>query len=91
MPLARLDLAVSRVLPFLPMRLLLRDNWNNLESLRGYHGPVTIYAAEHDQNIPREDTLLLARSLPSARLIWVPGGHTQTSENEIVRLSVKAD
>ena len=86
-PVARLDLVMSRFVPLLPIRLLLRDNWDNIASLRDYRGPVTIYAAENDQVIPREHTLLLAGSLPAARLVWVPGGHNDTGENEVVRLT----
>ncbi len=82
-PVARLDMVMSRFVPWLPLRILLRDNWDNVASLRGYLGPVTIYAAEKDQVIPREHTQLLAGSLPSARLIWVPGGHNDASEDAI--------
>lgn len=85
-PVARFDLVLSRYVPFLPVRLLLRHNWDNLASLRTYRGPVTIYAAEKDEVIPREQTLLLAASLPAARLVWLPGGHGATGENDVVRL-----
>jgi len=86
-PLARFDLVMSRFVPLLPIRLLLKDNWDNVASLRDYRGPVTIYAAERDAVIPREHTLMLARSVPQARLIWVPAGHNDCGENEIARLS----
>jgi hypothetical protein len=85
-PVARFDLVLSRYVPFVPVRLLLRHNWDNLAALRDYRGPVTIYAAESDEVISREQTLLLAGSLPAARLVWVPGGHGATGENDVVRL-----
>lgn len=86
-PLARLDLVLSRSLPLLPIRLLLRTNWNNVEAIRGYRGVVTIYAAENDAVIPREHTELLAAAAPAARLVWLPGGHNGAGENELVRLA----
>lgn len=86
-PLARLDLLMDRFVPVLPMRLLLRENWNNVASLQGYRGPVTIYAAENDQVIPRAHTLLLAQSVPAARLVWLAGGHNDAGEDGSVRLA----
>ncbi|MDI1248261.1 MAG: hypothetical protein PSV13_05195 [Lacunisphaera sp.] len=86
-PLARTDLIIGRFVPLLPMRWLLRDNWDNVAALRGYSGPVTIFAAENDEVIPREHTLLLAGSVPGVRLVWLPGGHVGHSESPLVRLA----
>lgn len=86
-PLARTDLIIGRFVPLLPLRWLLRDNWDNVAALRGYAGPVTIYAAENDEVIPREHTLLLAGSVPGVRLVWLPGGHTGHGESRLVQLA----
>ena len=86
-PIARLDLVVGHALPFLPVRLLLRDNWDNPAALRDYRGPVTIFAAEEDQAVSRAETLLLAQSRPGIRLVWVPAGHLQADADEGVALA----
>ena len=85
-PLARFDLVMSRYIPLVPVRLLLRHNWDNLASLHDYRGPVTIYAAEKDQVITREQTLMLAASAPQSRLVWLPGGHNDAGEDSVVKL-----
>jgi pimeloyl-ACP methyl ester carboxylesterase len=90
-PVARFDLVMRRFVPVVPVRLLLRDNWDNLDSLRDYRGPVTIFAAEKDEVIPLEQTLLLAGHVPQARLVLVPGGHLQASESESVKLPPAAN
>jgi len=86
-PVDRLGPLLNLLIPVVPVRLLFRSNWDNIESLRDYRGPVTIFAAENDQVIPREHTLALARSVPQARLIWIPGGHEAPGSNKAVRLS----
>ena len=85
-PLARFDLVMSRYMPLVPVRLLLRHNWDNVASLHDYRGPVTIYAAENDRVIPREHTLMLAASVPQSRLVWLPGGHNDAGEDAVVKL-----
>ncbi len=82
-PVARFDAVLNRLVPVVPVRLLLRDNWDNVASLHDYRGPLTIYAAEKDAVIPREQTLLLAASVPQARLNWLSGGHTDPGENGV--------
>ncbi len=48
------DLAdVARIhYPFFPVRLLLRDNYDNMKALRSYRGPVAVLTAEHDSVVP---------------------------------------
>lgn len=38
--------------PFLPVGLLLRDRYDNVEALRSYHGPVAFLLAENDEVVP---------------------------------------
>jgi uncharacterized protein len=49
--------------PFLPVRYLLRDRWDNIEALRGYHGRLDIYGAENDHIIPVKHARALAEAL----------------------------
>jgi pimeloyl-ACP methyl ester carboxylesterase len=64
-------------LPLLPVRLLLRDNWNNIEALRSYQGPLEIFAARDDEVIKIAHARALAASKPSAIFHQIDGGHNQ--------------
>ena len=88
-PLAKMVLVVpfdslvhlaSRKFPFLPIRLMLRDRWDNVESLREYDGPVEIYGAKDDAIIPIEHAKALAHALSKAHFTAIPGGHNDWSE-----------
>ena len=72
--------------PFLPVRLLVRDNWDNVESLRRYAGPVEIFGARHDTIIPIGHARALARQIPGAQFIEIPGGHNDWAEQEQVKI-----
>lgn len=72
--------------PWLPVELLLRDRWDNIVALRGYHGQVEIFGAADDQIIPLEHARNLAKSVPQAVLHIVPGGHNDWSQSSAVRI-----
>ena len=72
--------------PFLPVRFLLRDNWDNVESLNHYTGPVEIFGAEHDTIIPIRHARALASQISNARFTAIPGGHNDWSEHNEVRI-----
>ena len=76
----------ARRFPFLPVRLLLRDAWDNVESLQGYRGPVEIFAAEADTIIPVAHARNLAKQVPGAHFVAFAGGHNDWSEAERVKL-----
>ncbi len=61
--------------PWLPVKYLMRDQWDNITALQDYAGPVEIYAARADEIIPFERAKALVDALPQARLIEMPGGH----------------
>ena len=67
--------------PFLPVRLMLRDAWNNVESLRPYTGPVDIFGAKDDNIIPIKHARALARQIPGAQFIEIHGGHNDWSDS----------
>lgn len=75
--------------PWLPAGLLLRDRWNNVESLRSFKGRVDIFVAQEDEVIPSHLGLQLAKSLPRAVLHEIPGGHNDWSVGEKVRLKLE--
>jgi hypothetical protein len=72
---------------FLPVRLLLRDAWDNVESLKRYTGPVEIFGATGDTIIPIEHAKTLARKTPGAHFIEIEGGHNEWSEDNKVKIA----
>lgn len=61
--------------PYLPARFFLRDNWNNIEALKGYRGPVEIFGARADDIIPIRFARSLAQSKPGCTFHEIQGGH----------------
>lgn len=74
-PFDSLQRVASRRFRLLPMGLLLRDRWDNVEALRGYAGPVEILGARDDAVIPCEHARALAESHPGARYHEMECGH----------------
>ncbi len=71
----------------LPIRLLLRDRWDNIAALHGYRGPVEIYAALEDDIIPFSHAQALATAHPGAVLHTLLGGHNNWPRHNTVRLT----
>ena len=67
--------------PFLPVRFMLRDRWDNVASLKGYQGVVQIFGAQEDTIIPMAHAKALASQVPGARFTAIPGGHNDWSEH----------
>ena len=65
--------------PFLPVRLLLSDDWDNVESLKGYRGRVEIFGIRDDVVIPAKFAKALADSKPGALFREIEGGHNDWS------------
>lgn len=61
--------------PFLPVRLLLADDWDNVKTLKGYRGPVEIFGARDDEVIPVRFARALAESRPGTAFNEIEGGH----------------
>jgi hypothetical protein len=74
-------------MPFLPVRSMLKDNWDNIGALRGYAGPIDIYGAADDRVVPCGHARRLAAALPNARFVVIGGGHNDWSDNESVRIA----
>jgi uncharacterized protein len=77
----------SRRFPFFPIRLMLRDCWENVESLREYRGPVEIFGATDDTIIPMVHAKALANELPKSHFTAIPGGHNDWSICGQVRIT----
>jgi fermentation-respiration switch protein FrsA (DUF1100 family) len=72
--------------PFLPVRLLLRDSWDNVKSLAGFAGPVEIFAARDDAIIPVEHARRLAGKVPGAQFTEIAGGHNDWAQSDQVKI-----
>jgi pimeloyl-ACP methyl ester carboxylesterase len=86
-PFDTLASVAAEHVPFLPVRALLRDDWDNVRALRGYAGPVDIYGAADDRVIPWAHARRLAEALPGARFTLVPGGHNDWADSDRVRIA----
>lgn len=72
--------------PFLPVRLLLRDNWDNIAALRGYGGELELIGAQGDTIIPLSRATALAETKPSAVFRTIEGDHNDWAEGDKVRI-----
>lgn len=74
-PFDRLSLVAAEHFPAIFVRLILRSDWNNVEALSHYPGPVDIIGAEGDTIIPVKHARALAASVPGSNPIIIGGGH----------------
>ncbi len=66
-------------LSFVPVGLLLRGSWNNVESLAHYDGRMDVIGARRDEVINVRHAEALAASRPQARFRLIEGGHNDWS------------
>jgi pimeloyl-ACP methyl ester carboxylesterase len=85
-PFDTLANVAARHFPFLPVRLMLRDRWDNIAALRNYAGPVEIYAAIDDEIIDFAHAKNLSAQLPAVKFIAIEGGHNTWSSSSRVRI-----
>ncbi|MDX2013074.1 MAG: alpha/beta hydrolase [Myxococcaceae bacterium] len=64
----------ARVLPFLPIRLLMRDRFDSRSKAAQVTQPTLIVHGTADEVVPFELGEALARSLPAARMVRIEGG-----------------
>ncbi len=86
-PFDRLADVAGRHYPFLPMSLVLRDNWDNIAALANYQGQLELFAARHDSIIPFSHAKALAESKPSALLHSIEGGHNDWADGGKVNIT----
>lgn len=72
-------------MPGMPVAFLLTGYWNNIESMKGYRGPVDIFGAERDEIIPVKHAQALAAHVPQAKFQLIAGGHNEWSEQSEVQ------
>jgi pimeloyl-ACP methyl ester carboxylesterase len=88
-PFARLADVAADAFPWLPVRWLLRDRWDNVADLADYRGPVEVLAAKHDTIIPAKHARALAAALPGATLRELDAGHNDWSQHVVGPLRVR--
>jgi len=86
-PFEILSRVIADHLPSLPATTQIRDNWNNIESLRNYRGPLEIFGAKNDEVIPIAHAKALAASKPSAIYHEIDGGHNAWSKDPKVKIT----
>lgn len=85
-PFDKLSRVAAHHYPFFPIGLCLRDNWNNIESLKGYKGPLEIFGARDDTIIPISHAKALAERNPSCRFWEISGGHNDWADSGQVKI-----
>ena len=68
-PFARLAEVAQRVMPFLPVRLLLRDAYDNVEALANYSSPLVVVVAANDEVVGAEQGRKLHAAYAGPKLL----------------------
>lgn len=89
-PVASVPMTASAAYPWLPVRWLLRDRYDNLAKLPRVAAPVLILHGEEDRLIPRAHAERLAGANPEAEFVWLPGrGHNMAADPLVQRLQLE--
>lgn len=78
-PFVSLSSVAEDHFPSFLVRLILKDNWDNVEALSNFKGPVEIIGAENDTVIPVKHAKALAAAIPGSKLSIIDGGHNDWS------------
>jgi uncharacterized protein len=85
-PFDQLSLVAKDHFPSFLVGLLLTNNWDNVEALSHYQGPVDLFGAEDDTIIPVRHAKALAAAIPSAKFVLIKGGHNDWSLQSLVKI-----
>ena len=85
-PFEKLSSVADEHFPTFLVWLILKDNWDNVEALSKYIGPVDVFGAEADEIIPVNHAKALAASCPRSRMVIISGGHNEWSYDGKVRI-----
>lgn len=77
-------------MPLFPVRFLLKDNWNNIDSLKTYTRSVEIFAAIDDEIIPFVHAKNLAAHVPGSKLFPISGGHDWSDTTSPLRIAYQS-
>jgi uncharacterized protein len=85
-PFDRISSVAEDYLPAFLVKLMLKDNWDNVETLSNYKGPIDIFGAEEDAVIPVKHAKALAAAVPGSKLTIIAGGHNDWSDGGRVKI-----
>lgn len=89
-PFASLVATASATYPWLPVRWLLRDRYDNLAKLPSVTAPVLILHGDADRLIPPAHVERLAAARPGAEIVLLPGrGHNMATDPLAERLQLE--
>jgi len=72
--------------PSFLVRLILKNNWDNVEALSNYKGPIDIFGAETDTIITVKHAKNLAAAIQGSKLTIIGGGHNDWSYDNQVKI-----
>lgn len=78
-PYARMSDVAAHRFGFLPVRLMLRDRWDNVTALKDYHGPVAVLIAGDDEVVTAPQGQLLFNSYAGPKRLWTEPGATHNT------------
>lgn len=73
-PFASLTEVASHHYPYLPVRLILRDRWENTVALKQFHGPVGVRVAELDEIVTTAQGMKLYDTYQGTKRLWTAAG-----------------
>jgi len=79
------NVAAERLSSSVPVRLIMKDNWDNAASLSNYGGRIEIFGALDDEVIPIKHAKSLTRKIPSSKFYQIRGGHNDWSQDDRVQ------
>ena len=83
-PFEVLSSVAKEKFPSVIVNLVLKSNWNNVNSLSEYKGPVDIFGAKLDTIIPVSHEQAIVQSVPNSELTLIEGGHNDWSRGDRV-------
>jgi len=85
-PFDRLRLVARDYAPAFLVKLILKTDWDNVEALSHYRGPVDVFGAKDDRVIPVRHAKALATTIPTSKFVLIPGGHNDWSFSNRVQI-----
>ncbi|HSG23373.1 MAG TPA: alpha/beta hydrolase, partial [Azonexus sp.] len=70
-PWDRIESVARHHYPMLPVGWVLRDSYDSVANLAGYHGRIAVVIAEHDSIVPSKFGHRLFESLPEPKRLWI--------------------
>ncbi|MEI6807652.1 MAG: alpha/beta hydrolase [bacterium] len=85
-PYEKLSEVAKDRFPGILVRMILKNDWNNIDALSRYKGPVEIFGAKFDDVIPVGHAKALAAGIPSSKFVLIDCGHNEWSDDGHVKI-----